>query len=512
LVSTRFDGSEVKNLMENRLRDVRIAQYQDSVVDWLPDDREHVLVQVPGDGGDGVSRLNIFTGALTQEEPVRQNARVWLSDGHGTPRVYWSLTERERRWMVRDSADSGWSVLHQAKAEDLNDSFVPIGFAESRSELLVFEDYEGRTALFAYDLANNRQRRLVYSHPIFDLNGVHTLGKYQRLVAATYADDRPRMHFFDARLESAHAALSPLFPGTSVSIVDESWDQRYYLVLVTSATDPGAYYRYDTTDNVVAKIGATYPSLASRELAPMSSVRYAADDGVEIPAYLTVPPGTSGRVPAIILPHGGPASRDYWDYDFLAQYLAAKGYAVLQSNYRGSDGYGAAWQGEGGFRNWRRAISDIEAGTQYLVDEGIADPARICTVGWSYGGYAALMTAIERPERYRCIVSIAGVTDLATLGTMLGRAATYLGEDAQDRKEGSPIERADEIQAPVLLLHGRQDVNAPFRQSAAMARALEKAKKDVELIEYDGAEHNIQPERFRIDLLTRIGEFLDAHL
>ncbi len=280
---------------------------------------------------------------------------------------------------------------------------------------------------------------------------------------------------------------------------------------MTSATDPGTYYRYDVTANEVERIGATYPSLANRELAPMTPVRYAADDGVEIPAYLTLPPGHSGRVPAVILPHGGPSSRDYWSYDYLAQYLAAHGYAVLQSNYRGSGGYGAAWEGDGGFRDWGRAIADIAAGTQYLIDEGIADPTKICTVGWSYGGYAALMTAIEQPGQYRCIVSIAGVTDLRALGRTW-RASAFIGTEDEPGGLGSPIERVDEIQVPVLLLHGRRDSNAPFEQSASMARSLERAKKIVEFTAYDSAEHNMLPERYRIDLLARIGDFLDEYL
>jgi dipeptidyl aminopeptidase/acylaminoacyl peptidase len=503
----------MKELISNRLGTNVRSQFNDRVIDWLPEDDEHVLVVVPGDqGGTGISRLNVYTGTLENHERAISGVGAWITDGHGAARLYQRSDQRERRWLVRETPDGDWTLLHRAEFSNLDDSFAPLGFAESRNELLFFDDHEGRNALFAYDLANNRARRLVYAHPTFDVAGVQTLGRYRRLVAATYVDDRPQRVFFDARIESIHRALGAVFPGKDVNITDESADQRYYLVYVSSATDAGTYHRFDAMTNRIAKITAAYPQLASRELAPMTAVRYSADDGVEIPAYLTVPANRSGPVPAVILPHGGPSARDYWTYDFLAQFLAASGYAVLQANYRGSDGYGKAWQGDGAFREWRRAMTDIAAGTDYLVAQGIADPENICMVGWSFGGYAALMSVIEDPERYRCVASIAGVTDPKGLGFNAmnfsgGRAAReFIGEDAESN--GSPLARVEEITVPVLLVHGVQDANVPRAQSVTLARALERAGRDVELVEYALAEHSITPERYRIDLLARLGEFL----
>jgi dipeptidyl aminopeptidase/acylaminoacyl peptidase len=249
----------------------------------------------------------------------------------------------------------------------------------------------------------------------------------------------------------------------------------------------------------------------------MKPIRYAAEDGVEIPGYLTLPSNRSLPVPAVVLPHGGPSARDYWAYDFLAQFLAASGYAVLQSNYRGSDGYGGEWLGEGGFRGWRRALGDIGAGARYLVEQGIADRERMCVVGWSYGGYAALMSAVEHGDKYRCAVSIAGVTDPLALSAGMRQfvgglgSRTFIGAGDDVFKAGSPLERAGEIDVPVLLIHPHEDANVPFAQSEAFARALERARKDVEFVEYEQAEHDISPERYRIDLLARLAEFLGAH-
>ena len=517
LVAAKIDGTEMKELVSNRLGVDARAQFLDQVIDWLPDDDEHVLILLPGDRGNGIARLNVYTGSLDNVEQSIPGVLAWITDGYGAARLYLNVSPRDRRWMLRPSPDGDWEMLHRAEFTELDDSFSPLGFAESRNELLFFDRQDGRTALFAYDLANNRQRRLVYANPTFDVAGVQALGKHRRLVAATYVDDVPQQVFFDVRIESIHRALTAVFPGKNVNIIDESEDQRFYLVFVTSPTDAGTYYRFDAMTNRVAKITAAYPQLANRELAPMKPVRYKADDGVEIPAYLTVPVNRSGPVPAVVLPHGGPSARDYWDYDFLSQFLAASGYAVLQANYRGSDGYGKEWAGAGGFRGWRRAMADIAAGTEYLIAEGIADPEKICMVGWSYGGYAALMSVIEDPERYRCVVSIAGVTDPKQLGLnslrfVGGRAAQeFIGDEDDVLKKGSPIKRVDEIKVPVLLVHGVEDANVPLVQSVTFAKALERAGRDVQLIEYDSAQHSIVPERYRTDLLARLGEFLDEH-
>jgi dipeptidyl aminopeptidase/acylaminoacyl peptidase len=313
--------------------------------------------------------------------------------------------------------------------------------------------------------------------------------------------------------------LITYFEGKHVGVIDESWDRRFYIVHVASDRDPGAFYRFDTQQKQLLRISAQFPPLESRSLAEMKAIRYPARDGPEIPGYLTLPVASgNGPLPAVILPHGGPESRDYWEFDWIVQFLAAKGYAVLQSNYRGSGGYGSDWAGEGGFRAWRTAINDLTDGARYLVDQGIADPARICVVGWSYGGYASLMSGVEEPDRYRCLVSIAGVSDPAKLiedsRHFVNRkyVAKFVSRDEEVIKRGSPLKRAAEIRAPVLLFHGDQDLNVSIEHSQKMAKALKRAKKSVQYIEYEGVEHSIRRNGYRVDMLDTIGAFLDAHI
>jgi dipeptidyl aminopeptidase/acylaminoacyl peptidase len=521
LVAVNADGTQMKVLMQRRLDDT-FAQFQDDVVDWLPDDAEHVLIEKAGDrstGGTGVAILDIYTGRVRKVQSARKATYDWITDGRGAIRLRLKIDKRERRWDYRLSGEKKWHLLDRAKHTDFTTtpSYQPVGFGEDPNQLLVLKPHEGRLSLWSEDLSQDRQENLVFSHPEVDASGVLRTGRFKRVVAVGYSTDRNHYHFFDTKLQRIVAMLTPHFVDQEVRIVDENGDARFYIVHVSSDRKPGVYYRFDAEKKELSKVTAQYPALEGLELAPMTPIRYAARDGVEIPAYLTIPPSRVGNAPAIVLPHGGPQSRDYWGYDWLSQFLAARGFVVLQSNYRGSGGYGEDWAGDGGFRNWRLAIDDITDGARYLVQKGIADPARICVLGWSYGGYAALLSAAEHPDLYRCVVSIAGVTDLPMLiddarGFVAARITReFVGQDRKVLVAGSPARRADEIRAPVLLFHGDEDVNVSIEHSEKMERALKKADKSVEFIEYEEVEHSLRRNQPRIDMLRRIGAFLDRH-
>jgi dipeptidyl aminopeptidase/acylaminoacyl peptidase len=373
-------------------------------------------------------------------------------------------------------------------------------------------------ALWSEDLANDRKGNLVFSHPEVDVGGSYQLGKFRRMVAVGYSTDRNHLHYFDDTIEQISDRISASYPGQQARIADESWDRRSYIVHISSDRESGFFYRFDAEKGQLSRISPQYPKLQGISLSPMKPMYYEARDGKRIPGYLTLPASVpKGGMPAVVLPHGGPESRDYWGYDWLPQFLSARGYAVLQSNYRGSGGLGDDWSGQGGFRNWRTAIDDITDGARHLVESGVADPRRLCIVGWSYGGYAALMSAVEEPELYRCVVSIAGVTDLPMLiedsREYLGwrSAKEFIGKDQNVLASGSPARRADEIRAPVLFFHGDEDINVRIGHSEKMARALKRKKKDVEFVEYEEAEHGIRRNRYRVDMLDRIGRFLDRN-
>jgi dipeptidyl aminopeptidase/acylaminoacyl peptidase len=234
-----------------------------------------------------------------------------------------------------------------------------------------------------------------------------------------------------------------------------------------------------------------------------------------IPAYLTLPPGSTGKgLPAIVLPHGGPEARDQWGFDWLVQFLAARGYAVIQPNFRGSAGYGEKWLVENGFKSWETSIGDVTAAANWLSAQGIADPNRIAILGWSYGGYAALQSAALNPTLYKSVVAIAPVTDLQMLKddfehySVKTYVAKYVGFGPHVAL-GSPLRRASAINAPVLLFHGDIDTNVGVAHSRKMSAALKSAGKSSEFIEFKGLDHQLRDNDARRQMLTKIGELLD---
>ena len=251
-------------------------------------------------------------------------------------------------------------------------------------------------------------------------------------------------------------------------------------------------------------------------LATVSPVTYPARDGAQVPGYLTLPPGheSARGLPAIVMPHGGPSARDEWGFNWLVQYYAARGYAVLQPNYRGSSGYGDAWFAHNGFQSWESAISDIIDAGHWLVAQGV-DPAKLGIVGWSYGGYAALQSAVVEPSLFRAVVAIAPVTDLTAFKetyrfyTNFRVVEDFVGVGPHV-KEGSPIEHADRIKCPVLLVHGKADLNVPYAQSQRMDERLAAAGVKHEFLSFESLDHQLEDSAARAEVLSRSDAFLRA--
>lgn len=246
----------------------------------------------------------------------------------------------------------------------------------------------------------------------------------------------------------------------------------------------------------------------------MKPISYKASDGTDIPAYLTLPPGkTSPKgLSAIVMPHGGPSSRDEWGFDWLVQFLAARGYAVIQPNYRGSAGYGEEWFGNNGFQAWQTAIGDVNDAGRWVKAEGV--PAeKLAIVGWSYGGYAALQSQVLDPSLFKAVVAIAPVTDLETLREDNRYYTTYAMFDrfigsGPHVAAGSPARHADRFAAPVMLFHGKLDQNVAVRHSRLMSDRLKSVGKQVTYTEFDGLRHSLNDSGARTKMLADIDGFL----
>jgi len=351
----------------------------------------------------------------------------------------------------------------------------------------------------------------------------------RRLIGASRLEEEGHHYVFsDHDAGNLWAAVEGAFPDQSPVLVSWSDDLKTIVVFTSGNGDAGAYHYLNLHTQKLSTVGAAYPSVPASQVAAVRPITYAAADGLEIHGYLTLPPGkTEGAgLPLVVLAHGGPASRDTPGFDWWAQALASRGYAVLQANFRGSTGYGEAYL-EAGYGEWGRKMqTDLSDGVRHLAGQGIIDPDRVCIVGASYGGYAAMAGPTLDRGVYRCAVAVAGVSDLRRMvaheaelgGRRDSEAVRYwnrfmgaerLGDRSLD--ERSPARLAEQADAPILLLHGKDDTVVPIEQSRMMATALRRANKPFEFIELTGEDHWLSRGETRQRMLTETVRFLEAN-
>lgn len=340
----------------------------------------------------------------------------------------------------------------------------------------------------------------------------------------------PRYRFFDDKLSADIGVVQKSFPGEVARLTSWTTDWSKLVFLVEGGRFPSRYVMVDRSKGQMSVLAQMRPQIAEADVGPVSMISYSARDKQRIPALVTFPAGVAEadrkNLPLIVLPHGGPESYDRVEFDWLAQYFANEGYMVLQPQFRGSDGFGLDFR-DAGHKQWgRRMQDDITDGLKAMVAQGWADPNRVCIVGWSYGGYASLAGGAQTPELYKCVVAIAGVSNLPEMlfwekdnsgnkGSSFLYWKSRIGDpdsDSEQIKAVSPALHADKFTAPVLLVHGQTDSTVPPEQSDMMNTALQKAGKQVKLVKIPGDDHSLVFSESRIAALTAIGEFLKANL
>jgi dienelactone hydrolase len=523
--------------------DARLRQFDGSILDWLtPADGAVLMARdyVPEEGrlgtrmmrtadGLAVERIDVRTLRSTRVEPPDRRASDYISDGRGNVRIMIAPVRRANTeqlsgrtdYLYRTQGSRDWRPLGSAGAGvEAGAEMVPLAVDPALDAAYVLKKLNGRIALYRVKLDGSLATELVYANEHVDVDDVVRPSRGARVIGVTFAEEARRNVYFDSVYAGLARSLGRAIP--NLPLIDfrgASADGNKIIVHAGSDSDAGRYYVYDRTARTLNEILMVRPQLENVPLATVRPVSFPARDGVSVPAYLTLPPGvTEGRnLPAVILPHGGPASRDEWGFDWLAQYLAHQGYAVLQPNYRGSAGYGDQWLRANGFRDWRTSIGDITAGARWLAAQGIANPQRMAILGWSYGGYAALQAGATEPGLFKAIVAVAPVTDLQQAKddfrnyTNARTAAEYIGTGPHVA-EGSPLQNVRAIAAPVLLFHGDRDLNVPVIHSRRMDSALRGAGKRSELTIFPGLEHGLDDSSVRARMLQRIGTFLQAEL
>jgi len=527
LLAINADGGALRILFRNaffaRLPPAAHSQFQDRIIHWLPDDAYHVLIELGDEGSvfPSVYKLDVYKGDLKLVVPSQAPVMDWTADPSGVVRFGYGFREDTGVYVARNGADSPWHTLEEFKRFDRT-RFDPLAFGARPNDLLVFAPYQGRAAVWQIDLdAPANGLKLLFSLPDVDVGGILEWPLDRHVAGFVYETDRPHTHFIDSRAAALEETLERALPGAYHVVVDSSRDERKLVTVSFSDVMPPRYHLLDTANGSLIELGRQDTNLNEAHLAPMKPITVPGAGGIAIPGYLTLPPGSAPgqRLPAVVLPHGGPYARDHWGYDPLVQVIASRGYAVLQLNFRGSTGYGEQWR-DAGHQAWGTIMhEDITAGAHWLIEQGIADPARLGIVGWSYGGYAALTGVEKEPELYRCAVSIAGVSDMSQMALDDERfyggkdsAGDAMGTDPATLRAESPLQHVDRIRVPVLLVHGDDDYTVLAEQSKAMDRALSKQGLRHELVLIRHGEHSLVRPEMRLILYRKIIEFLRANL
>lgn len=462
---------------------------------------------------DGRGRRHQIGAEDTQDYVVRRNGEIAARTTYDSKTGVWRvLTPSGGNWreVLRRNALLDWPAV--------------AGLGREEDTILLSERREDGPVLEEISLADGS---VVAEH---DNDGLSALLRdaQGRLIGIGREGLTSSYALFSPELQAVWNKLEQGLPGRQLFLGDSSDDQEVIVFRAEGAGEPGSTYVYDGARQSVSLVGREYPGLKPTDVGQVSVVRYTASDGRELFGYLTRPAGSTGvNMPLVLMPHGGPASRDHAGFDWWAQAMASRGYLVFQPQFRGSHGFGQELLEAGYGEYGRKMQTDLSGAVKYLSDAGLVDARRVCIVGASYGGYAALAGVTLQQDIYRCAVAVAPVSDLVAdlardrreggddrTNTSLRYWMRFLGVD--DHNDPilatlSPARLADRADAPVLLIHGRADTVVPYEQSELMDRALRRAGKDVKMVTLDGEDHYMSFPATRRRMLEETIAFLEAH-
>ena len=497
------------------------------------------LVHVDPDGGyvllaaqrrieDYPSVLRVDLATLEAKEVVSPYTGVWTwyADPSGVVRAGLG-GDADRWWLLYREGGEGKfrRIAKGRRPEDRSiadvETLIPV--AGSDKGYVIANKATGRYGVYRYDFVANEIGEPVFEHDEVDVDSVvHSL-RTGAPDSILYADDRDRIFWLDPEMRAIQARLDKTLPSAVNRIVSRDAADNRMIVWSAGASDPGTYYLYDRGKREMSELSRPYAALENRTLSTVEPLRYQARDGLSIPAYLTKPSGRGDKgLPLIVMPHGGPFARDKWEYDAWAQFLADRGYVVLQPNFRGSTGFGKAYVEAASGQFGRKMQDDLDDGVRWLADSGLIDPKRVCIMGASYGGYAAMWGAARNPDIYRCAISFAGISDVRTMlryNPSQWIARRYYrdwrnrirGDKDFDLDDVSPLAHAAKVRVPLLIAHGGKDETVPPVQSRKMHEALLRAKIDHEFVIYPEEGHGFEKAGNSADFLRRVEAFLNRH-
>ena len=499
-----------------------------AVIDVLPDDPAHILMALYPPGGENLCLylVDVYTGVGTQVDRGASGTFHWMTQG-GKPVLRWDINNRGTAAMLywRGPEDTAWKFVRRLilKTEWLKPDFEIVGASARPGAFYVVSRGETgqAAALREFDMRTLTYGATIAEQPGRDIEDA-LIDDQRRVVAASFVEDRIAYVFAEPAL-AGHFRGIEAFLGRkqNVALLDISRDHNRLLIRASGPGMYSLYCLYDVAAKKLSPLSVGKPWLTEGALATVEPMDVKTRDGQALRAYLTVPRAAGPR-PLVVMPHGGPEARDSYSFDLYAQAFAAQGWLVLQPNFRGSGGYGRAFT-QAGEGHWGdRMQEDVEDAVAQVLATGRADPKRVAICGASYGGYAALMGAVRRPELYRAAISIAGVSDLPEIlederqdgldSPIYQLWVRRIGDPKADAARliaASPRRRVNEIKAPVLLIHGLDDPVVAVAQSRMMAQALKGAGKSAELVTLRDAGHGGWEPDMEVDVLTRCVAFLN---
>ena len=467
-------------------------------------------------------RININPGELIMVGENPGNITGWQTDNAGVIRIATTTDGINAGVLYRNSEKEPFSELITT---NFKESFSPLYFDFDDKTLLVASNIgRDRTSIVRFDPISKKEITTLFEHPEVDVSSVLRSRKRKLITGVAYETDKSHYHFFDKQREELQKKLDKRFPGYEVGLSGQNRNEDKLLITVSSDRSYGSYYFYDLTTGSFTKLADISPWLKEDDLAEMKPIKYIARDGKVINGYLTLPKGVPTKnLPVIINPHGGPWARDEWGFNPEVQFLANRGYAVLQMNFRGSVGYGRKFW-EASFKQWGKTMQDdITDGVNWMISQGFADPKRIAIYGASYGGYATLAGITLTPDLYACAVDYVGVSNLFTfMSTIPPYWKPYLdmmyemvGDPEKDKElmtAASPVFHVDKIKCPLFIAQGANDPRVAKAESDQMVEALKKRGIDVPYMVKDNEGHGFGNEENRMDFYKEMERFFGKYL
>jgi len=517
LVSISRDGKPIEKL--GRLNTVSLRGNTDrfdgsGILSLLPQDPEHILIGV---AGHGATKVNLKTGHAVMMRRGSNKLQYFKPDLRGEVRVAQGhKTDNETFYLkIRDTHGSEWREFDTYPGLTADEKIL--GFTSNPEELIVARYGENATMEFlVYDLAKKGITKTLFSDPDYDGAALVYNGQFDEVIGVEYVAEAPQTRFLESAKSQGMDKLLRMFPESLISILGNDALQEKFLVRINTATEPGVVKLVNTKTEKSKLIASDYADLDGLEHGSLEVVKYPARDGQNIPAYLTLPAsvGTASNaknLPFIVIPHGGHFRRKLEEFDWLTQYLSSRGYGVLQMNFRGTKGFGEAFL-EDGRNDWSLMQKDVDDGAKWLISKGLADPEKLCILGWSFGGYLAQMAASDSDVGYVCAGSINGYSDWGAIKFDENNEFWGSKENRKFQIKNSPSSKVADVKMPIYI--GQSELVLPkhFSQNKSYVSKLKKNKKDHVFVVFSGAEIQIQDPEDRLNLLETLTAFLETHL